>query len=91
MFEDRSAPQGETHQILSNDAHMLLGTIYLSRNRFHVAASAPVADQSAYTVVVANYFTLSQGPTMVLNANYGSTNIPVPNGVGPGGTAVLTQ
>ncbi len=91
LFEDRAAPQGQVHQILSNNAHMLLGTIYLSRNRFHVAASAPVADQSAYTVVVANYFTLSQGPTMVLNTNYGSTNIPVPNGVGPGGTAVLTQ
>jgi Flp pilus assembly protein TadG len=91
MFEDRAAPQGQIHQILSNNAHMLLGTIYLSRNRFHVAANAPVADQSSYTVVVANYFTLSAGPTMVLNTNYGSTNIPVPNGVGPGSTITLTQ
>jgi Flp pilus assembly protein TadG len=91
MFEDRAAPQGEVHQILSNNAHVLLGTIYLSRNRLHVAANASIADQAAYTVVIVNQFTLSQGPTMVLNTNYGGTNVPVPVGVGPGGTIALTQ
>jgi hypothetical protein len=91
MFEDRAAPQGETHQILSNNAHVLLGTIYLSRNTFHVAANASIADQAAYTVVIVNQFTLDQGPTMVLNTNYGGTSVPVPMGVGPGGTVALTQ
>ncbi len=83
VFEDRSAPTGQVHAIYSDNARMLLGTIYLPRNRLHVAANKPVADQSAYTIVVADQFTLSEGPTMVLNTNYNSTNIPVPAGVGP--------
>lgn len=83
VFEDRAAPTGEVHAIYSNDARMLLGTIYLSRNRLHVAADSPVADKSAYTIVVADLFTLSEGPTMVLNTDYDQTDIPVPNGIGP--------
>lgn len=83
MFEDRASPPSNTHQILSNNARTLLGTIYLSQGRFHVAASSPVGDLSAYTIVVARMFTLSEGPTMVLNSNYGATNIPVPAGLGP--------
>ncbi len=48
-----------------------------------MAANNPVSDQSAYTIIVARRFTLSEGPTMVLNTNYGgATDIPVPNGVG---------
>lgn len=83
LFEDRNAPINRTHSIISNNARNLLGTIYLSRGRLHVAANRPVADQSAYTIVVARQFTLSEGPTMVLNTNYGATDVPVPAGVGP--------
>ncbi|MCE1238046.1 MAG: pilus assembly protein [Hyphomicrobiales bacterium] len=85
VFEDRSSPSGQVHTIYSDNARMLLGTIYLPVNRLHVAANKPVADQSAYTIVVANQFTLSEGPTMVLNTNYDQTNIPVPTGIGPNG------
>lgn len=92
MFEDRAAPLGQTHAITSNDTRMLLGTIYLSRGRLHVAAQNPVADKSAYTIVVANQFSLSEGPTMVLNTDYSGTNIPVPAGVGPNSNrAALTN
>lgn len=83
LFEDRNAKDMPTHSIVSNNARTLLGTIYLSRGRLHIGANQPVADQSAYTIVVARKFTLSEGPTMVLNTNYGSTDVPVPEGVGP--------
>ena len=92
VFEDRDSPLGQVHDILSDNARTLLGTIYLSRGRLHVAANKPVANESAYTIVVARQFTLSEGPTMVLNTNYSATNIPVPAGVGPGASGPrLTQ
>lgn len=92
IFEDRASPVGQVHEILSDNARNLLGTIYLPRGRLHVAANRPVASESAYTIVVAHQFTLSEGPTMVLNTNYSSTNIPVPAGVGPSANAPrLTQ
>ncbi len=91
ISEDRAAPVGQQFEILSNDARTLLGTIYIPQGRLHIGANAVVADKSAYTVVVARRFTLSEGPTMVLNTNYGATDIPVPTGVGPAGQSLLTQ
>ncbi len=91
LSEDRTNPEDQKFNILSNDARMLLGTIYLPQGRLFIGANKPVADQSAYTIVVSRMFNLSEGPTMVLNTNYGSTDIPVPDGVGPGGAAQLTQ
>lgn len=92
VSEDRANSGGLVHSIMSDDARTLLGTIYLPRGRLHVGANKPVADKSAYTIVVANRFSLSEGPTMVLNTNYGGTDIPVPEGVGPlSNKAILSQ
>lgn len=91
ITEDRAAPLGQDYSIFSNDARTLLGTIYLPRGRLHVAANSPVGDLSAYTIIVARRFTLSEGPTMVLNTNYGATDIPVPLGLGPSGAASLVK
>ncbi len=82
-FEDRNAPEGRVHRILSNDARNLLGTIYLSRGTLLVSTKHPIADESAYTVIVARQLHLSGDPTLVLNANYAATDVPVPMGVGP--------
>lgn len=83
FFEDRALPAGALHAILSNDARNLLGTIYLSRGFLGVASGAPVADQSAYTIIVANALLLYGGPELILNTNYAATAVPVPQGVGP--------
>lgn len=92
FFEDRTSPADQKHEILSNDAKVLLGTIYMPRGELNIGANQPVANESAYTIVVTKRFTLSAGPIMVLNTRYGSTDIPVPAGVGPGATAPqLTQ
>ncbi len=49
----------------------------------------PVADMSAYTVVVARQINLYEGPNLYLNANYSGTSVPVPKGCGAGFRAVL--
>jgi hypothetical protein len=83
FFEDRNASTGRTFRIASNYARKLLGTIYLPRGVLYIGSNKPVADQSAYTVVVANQIRMDAGPNLVLNTNYGGTDIPVPDGVGP--------
>jgi hypothetical protein len=88
FFEDRSAPLLRTFAISSDNARKLLGTIYLPRGLLSVDANNPVADQSAYTVIVSRQLRLSAGPNLVLNANYSSTDVPVPDGVGPLGAKV---
>jgi hypothetical protein len=49
----------------------------------YIDANKPIADQSAYTIVVARRVELYSGPNLVLNTDYGGTDVPVPKGVGP--------
>jgi hypothetical protein len=69
--------------INSNNARNLLGTIYLRDGVLDVDANRPIADQSAYTVIVARRINVRSGPDLVLNTNYEGTDVPVPEGVGP--------
>ena len=68
---------------------MLLGTFYLSQGKLVIDADKPIADRSAYTIIVARQVQLFSGPNLVLNTDYGSTDIPVPAGVGPSGAALV--
>lgn len=92
FFEDRAAPEGRLHQILSGNARELIGTFYLPKGTLRVASLVPVADNSAYTALVVNRLSLAGSPTLVLNSDYTSTDVPVPDGVGPiGGTTYLRE
>ncbi|MGU3539167.1 TadE/TadG family type IV pilus assembly protein [Methylobacterium sp. A54F] len=80
------------YRIISDNARTMLGTIYLPAGRLIIDSDKPVADQSAYTVIVAQQINLYEGPNLYLNANYAATTVPVPKGVGPdSGMVSLTR
>ena len=79
------------HKILSDNARTLLGTIYMPQGRLIVDANKPIADQSAYTVLVVRRIDLHDGPNLILNSDYTATDVPVPAGVGPYGKVLLTN
>ena len=79
------------HKILSDDARLLLGTIYMPQGRLIIDATKPIADKSAYTVIVVRRIDLHDGPNLVLNSDYAATDVPVPKGVGPVGQVLLTN
>ncbi|MGY2048834.1 pilus assembly protein TadG-related protein [Methylobacterium sp. JK268] len=83
FHEDRAAPEGRRFEITSDSARRLVGTIYLPRGTFAVAANQVVADLSEYTAIVARRITLAQAPRLVINADYAATDVPVPKGLGP--------
>jgi Flp pilus assembly protein TadG len=76
------------HKILSDNARMLLGTIYMPKGRLIIDANKPIADKSAYTVLVVRRIDLHSGPNLILNSDYSATDVPVPPGVGPYGNSV---
>jgi Flp pilus assembly protein TadG len=88
FFEDRNAPSGRYHEIVSENARRLVGTIYLPKGNFSVSSQKPVADLSDYTAVIANKIQLNKYPVLVLNSNYGATDVPVPQGLTTAGAAV---
>jgi hypothetical protein len=76
--------------INSENARRLLGTIYLPSGDLWIGNGKPVADQSAFTIIVARKVQTRAGPnlkneaqlTLVLNRNYHLTDVPVPSGLG---------
>ncbi|MFN7321719.1 MAG: hypothetical protein ACK5TM_11920, partial [Methylobacterium sp.] len=59
------------------------GTIYLPEGLLLVDSRRPIADQSPFTIIVVSRLDLYDGPSLVLNANYDGTPVPVPPGLGP--------
>jgi Flp pilus assembly protein TadG len=79
------------HKLLSDNARLLVGTIYMPEGRLIIDATKPIADKSAYTVIVVKRIDLHDGPNLVLNSDYSASEVPIPRGVGPYGQILLTN
>ena len=91
IFEDRNLPVNLKHEITSDDARKLIGTIYLPVGGLVVNAKNPVADQSAYTAIIAQTLDLNFGPNLILNSDYEATDVPVPAGIAGSSRVILSN
>lgn len=81
-----AARQNTRDFVISSDhVEALLGVIYIPGARLVVEGSAAVARESAWTVIVARYLRMVGSPSLFINADYRSSDVPVPEGVGPSG------
>jgi hypothetical protein len=69
----------------------LTGTIYLPKGNLLVDPTANVAEKSAYTAIIAKRLVVENGPSLVLNTNYGATKVPVPDGIRSAADVVLAR
>ena len=83
FFEDRSAPSDREFIIRSKDAELFEGTVYLPKGKFIIDKASRVGQKSAWTAIIAKRIETKKGPKVVVNANYGASNIPVPSGISP--------
>ncbi|KUO57449.1 MAG: hypothetical protein APF80_01475 [Alphaproteobacteria bacterium BRH_c36] len=88
VFVSRQQSKDTVHRLFSNNAPLLLGTIYIPTGELRVDASAPIAQNSAYTAIVARAIRLYGGPHLILNTNYDKTGVPVPKGIRGAGQPV---
>ncbi|MGX7705504.1 TadE/TadG family type IV pilus assembly protein [Methylobacterium sp. Gmos1] len=71
-------------EISTTNARKLVGTIYLPNASLTVnGTNNKVADQSPWTVVVARTIRTLGSASLVINAGYTTSGVPVPAGVGP--------
>jgi hypothetical protein len=61
----------------------LLGVVYLRTGILQVSGTGVAAEDSAWTVIVARQVSSTGTARIQINADYGSSDVPVPNGVGP--------
>ena len=88
-----SAPSNTQDFLISADnVRRLLGVIYIPRAQLVVEGQRNVAEDSAWTVIVARQLRLNGSPSLIINANYSYSDVPVPEGVGPsGGSTQLVE
>ncbi|MDE2577201.1 MAG: hypothetical protein KGL46_00200 [Hyphomicrobiales bacterium] len=92
LMGNPSLPPGLAYTIASNNAHTLEGTVYLPVGNLSIVSTSKIADTSNYTILVVNSLTIAGNLDLTLNANYKSSVIPAPPGVGPnyvGGLALV--
>lgn len=77
--------------ISSDNVESLLGVIYVPEATLIVEGTEEVARDSAWTVIVAESVHLTGSPSLIINANYTGSAVPVPQGVGPraGGSTLV--
>ena len=73
----------ETFTIASDHVSKLLGTIYIPNATLDIETTGSVAQDSAWSIIVAKTLTLKQNPNLVINTGYVGSGVPVPDGVGP--------
>jgi Flp pilus assembly protein TadG len=99
VFEDRTVTLNQHHQIKSRNAPNMLGTIYLSRGILNIGIQyggggkgTPVAQSSAWTVVIARKISIQDDMQIVFNTNYAASPVHPPAGLSSANTgAVLSQ
>jgi Flp pilus assembly protein TadG len=69
--------------IASDHVSKLMGTIYIPGAELKVSTAGNVAQDSAWSIIVANRITLEKNPILVINSGYVGSGVPVPEGVGP--------
>lgn len=89
FFGSRSQSKLLINTILSSNAQKMLGTLYLPNTSLVVESLARVGGESAYTAIVARRLVLLDNPHLVLNSNYGDTDVPVPAGIKGAGQPVM--
>jgi len=82
----------EQFTIASDNVSKLLGTIYIPEAQLLVQTTGNVAQDSAWSIIVADSIKMAKNPTLVINTGYVGSGVPVPDGVGPGnGKPKLTR
>ena len=74
-------------EIRATNVERLLGVIYVPNGDLNVRGSGNAASDSAWTIVVAKRVMLHDRASLIINADYDGSDVPVPSGVGPNASA----
>jgi len=72
----------DSFDISSSNVDKLLGTIYMPNAKLNISAGGNVAEDSAWSVIVAKEINVSKKSQLIINKNYVGSGVPVPSGVG---------
>lgn len=77
-----SRATGSVFVMASDSVDVLEGVVYTPASTFVVSGKTRVADAADWTVMIVRKLQIVGNPTLVINADYGASPVPVPDGVG---------
>ena len=91
IWQSRAAFGIRDFEVYSNFVDRLVGTIYLPDADFTASATSDIAEDSAYTAIIAKRIRLDKNTRLVLNTDYANTSVPVPAGIANAGGAIYLR
>lgn len=88
---DTNAETTRVHLISSDNVRVLVGAIYIPRGILMIDTNNSVSEDSPWTAIVAHRLRLKQSANLILRTDYGLTDVPVPNGLGPTKTVRIIE
>lgn len=73
---------GSLFVMASDNVDVLEGVVYTPASMFVVSGKNRVAEAADWTVMIVRKLQIVGSPTLVINADYGASPVPVPDGVG---------
>ena len=81
VYQDRALKNEPDSQIRSPNVVEMVGTIYLPSGDLLIDTYSKVAQESAYTAIVADELWLRSTAHLILNSDYDATDVPLPSGL----------
>ena len=75
---------GSEFVMASDHVERLDGVIYTPASKLIVRGTDQIAEASDWTVMIVETLEVRGSPTLVINADYAGSDVPVPQGLGPG-------
>ena len=88
FFESPAAQKGRDFNIKSENARRSARHDLPAERKAEDRYEGDVAEVFAYTVIVAEQMEV-KGANLVINSDYGGTDVPVPEGIGPNSSMVM--
>ncbi len=87
FLENPDRNRSYVHEITSSKTKSLVGAIYLPKSELRISVNGSgnqggqVAQESAFTVILARKITLNSRSNLVLNTDFAATDVPVPESI----------
>ena len=76
IFQDPNVADGTVHLFNSDTTSYLVGTVYLPNGKVMINSGSTLGGPAAFTSFVAKTFEINSDSTLVLNTDYGATDVP---------------
>ena len=76
IFQDRSVADGTIHLFNSDSSSFFVGTIYMPNGKVMINSGSSLGGPAAFTSFVARKFEINSDSSLVLNSDYGATDVP---------------